>query len=103
MFILEISTKHVLWPQVNPSMHGNQNMRGKLHEFVSCTEVILYKSKKFSNFQYKLHLHLKKPLHYGNDGKMIVLLWYSVRSTCPHRATYNSFKCTVLCKSKLTL
>ena len=31
---VEISTKHVLWPQVNSPMHGNQSVWGKLHEFV---------------------------------------------------------------------
>lgn len=50
MFILEISTKHVFWPQVNSPMHGNQSMWGKFHKFVSCTEVLLQKQKNLLRF-----------------------------------------------------
>lgn len=40
-FILEISTKHVFRPQINPPMHGDQSIWRKVQKFVSGFEVIL--------------------------------------------------------------
>ena len=47
-FLLEISTEHVLWPQVDSTMHGNQNICGELPKLICCLEVILHRNLSVS-------------------------------------------------------